>query len=415
MAPAITALEVVGHRVSQNSFGQMMGKVSKDKSFEFVSNYRHAVETMADSEGNGSSGRVDKEIAASPRNKSVNLNGSFCRQFGVSMEVIALSKLSRTERKELGSRLRLELQRVRTFQKNLEQGFLLCSDDVHRQRKHEPNVSQAVKKRVLSGRNGNGNDNDGCRSKKAALPQGTGYVVLMKQCDTLLKRLMAHNFGWVFNAPVDVVALKIPDYHTVIKHPMDLGTVKARLKAGKYVDPWGFADDVRLTFSNAITYNPRGNDVHVMAETLSKFFEVRWKPIEKKLSVATDSLVPMKQKVLETEPETATFMPPLKKKKTALFGNELKREPVKKAMSAVEKMKLGADLEASLAGLPETIIDFLKENNPNGNADVDDKIEIEIDTLSDETLFKLRKLLDDFLTDKQKNMVKAATLLSVNL
>ncbi|KAK1427710.1 hypothetical protein QVD17_16403 [Tagetes erecta] len=416
MAPACT-VEVVGQRVSnklsQKNFSQMKGKnrkVSKDKSFEVVRDYRHAVETMADSEGHGSSGRVDKETAAGedscvPRNKSMNLNGNSYQQFGVPMQVISLSKLSRFERKELKSRLKRELQRVRTFQKNLEEGFL-PSTDVHRQRKHEPNVSQAVKKR-LPGQNGNGNgyDNDGSCSKKAVLPQGTGYAVLMKQCDTLLKRLMTHNFSWVFNTPVDVVALKIPDYHTVIKHPMDLGTVKARLKSGKYVDPWGFAADVRLTFSNAMTYNPRGNDVHVMAETLNKFFEVRWKPIEKKLPGATDSLVPMKQKVLETEPETATFMPPLKKKKTALFGNELKREPVKKFMSVVEKQKLGSELEASLADLPETIIDFLKENSSNGNAAVDDEIEIEIDALSDETLLKLRKLLDDFLADKQKNML----------
>src|ERR1044072_2581957 len=94
----------------------------------------------------------------------------------------------------------------------------------------------------------------------------TSYATLMKPCDTLLNRLMSHQFGWVFNTPVDVVKLNIPDYFTVIKHPMDLGTVKSKLTSGEYPNPVNFAADVRLTFSNAMTYNPPGNDVHIMAE-----------------------------------------------------------------------------------------------------------------------------------------------------
>ncbi|KAJ0785421.1 putative chromatin remodeler Bromodomain family [Helianthus annuus] len=400
----------------------MMGKtkkVSKGRSFGFVPDCHHVVETMGDSEGYGSSGRVDMEITGSddscaPRNKSMNLNSDSYQPFGVPMQVLSLSKMSGIERKQLESRLKRELVQVRRFRKNIEDGFL-PTGDVHScsagERKHIPNFSQSTKKRVLPGQNPN--VDDGFRSKKVALPPATGNPMLMKQCETLLKRLMGHNFGWVFNTPVDVVALKIPDYHTVIKHPMDLGTVKTKLNSGKYADPWGFAADVRLTFSNAMTYNPRGNDVHVMAETLSKFFEVRWKPIEKKLSIVTESLVPMRRNVQETETErdAATFMPPFKKKKIASFGNAIKQEPVKKVMfmSVAEKVKLSSDLEASLADLPDAIIDFLKENSSGGNAAMDDEIEIDIDILSDETLFKLRKLLDDSLADKQKNMTKAET------
>ncbi|MFS7951242.1 putative chromatin remodeler Bromodomain family [Helianthus anomalus] len=392
---------------------QMMGKsrkVSKGYTNGFVPDYRHAVETMADSEGYGSSGRVDMEITVSevscaPRNKSVNLSCDGYQHFGVPIQVVCLSKLSSFERKELELRLKRELERVRTFQRNIDEG-LSPSSDVHScsagQRKSVPEFSRCVKKRGPPGLNGNG----GSQLKKAVLPPATGNAMLMKQCETLLNRLMGHNFGWVFNTPVDVVALKIPDYHTVIKHPMDLGTVKTKLNSGKYADPWGFAADVRLTFSNAMTYNPRGNDVHIMAETLSKFFEVRWKAIEKKLSVATDTVIPVGQNVPETDIETATVMPLLKKKKTSSFGNERKQEPVKKTMSVADKLKLSSELEASLADLPETIIDFLKENSSNGNATAEDEIEIDLDTFSDETLFKLRKILDDFLVDKQKSMVK---------
>ena len=33
-------------------------------------------------------------------------------------------------------------------------------------------------------------------------------------------------YAWVFYKPVDAELLNLPDYHQVIKRPMDLGTVK---------------------------------------------------------------------------------------------------------------------------------------------------------------------------------------------
>ncbi|XP_071734170.1 transcription factor GTE9-like [Rutidosis leptorrhynchoides] len=408
MAPTLP-VEFVGQRVckesTQKNFTHMMGKsrkVSKGYSLGFVPDYRHAVDTMAESEGYGSSGRIDTEMAGSddscaPKRKTINLSSDSYQQFGVPIQVLSLSKLSRIERKELGSRLKRELEQVRTFQKSFEH---VLSPAMSIPTSHSKN-------RGPTGRGGNRNSVSQTKKAGLAPTTGTGHAMLMKQCDTLLNRLMNHKYGWVFNTPVDVVALRIPDYYTVIKHPMDLGTVKTKLHSGKYVDPWGFASDVRLTFSNALTYNPRGNNVHVMAETLSNFFEVRWKPIEKRIPVATDQEIPIRQNVVEIE--TAVPMPPLKKKRTASFGNEIKQEPVKRIMSIAEKQKLSSDLEASIADLPESIINFLKENSSNGNDTMDDEIEIEIDALSDDTLYKLRKLLDDFMVDKQKNTSKADT------
>lgn len=45
------------------------------------------------------------------------------------------------------------------------------------------------------------------------------------------------------------------------------------------------------------TYNPPRNDVHIMANTLSKYFEVRWKFVEKKLAIPDFGLVPIKSSV----------------------------------------------------------------------------------------------------------------------
>ncbi|XP_030480233.2 transcription factor GTE3, chloroplastic [Cannabis sativa] len=109
---------------------------------------------------------------------------------------------------------------------------------------------------------------------------------LFKSCVNLLEKLMKHKFGWVFNVPVDVKGLGLLDYNSIIKHPMDLGTVKSRLlNKTLYKSPIEFADDVRLTFNNAMLYNPKGQDVHSMAEQLLKIFEDRWAGIEKEFNL----------------------------------------------------------------------------------------------------------------------------------
>uniref|UniRef100_A0A5B6ZVQ1 Putative transcription factor GTE10 n=1 Tax=Davidia involucrata TaxID=16924 RepID=A0A5B6ZVQ1_DAVIN len=437
MAPTIP-IRYIGQRETKTylkkGLTQMMGKTrkfSRGHSSGFVPDYRHAVETMAVSEGFGSSGRVNTEMTASvdscaPKRKCISLNVDGFDQYCVPVQILSLSRVSQSERKDLELRLKSELERVRILQKKIaslssnvvvvspSSDIHSCSDGQRRfplesfQRSIEVSAPKG-KKRAPPGRNGPRMKRamaGRIESVKQVVPPSTSIAMLMKQCETLLNRLMAHQFGWVFNTPVDVVKLNIPDYFNVIKHPMDLGTVKSKLLSGEYFSPTGFAADVRLTFSNAMTYNLTGSDVHVMAETLSKYFEVRWKPIEKKLLVSAEAPVPSRSST-HIETETANRIPPLKKKKILPADNKVKQEPVKWVMSDVEKHKLSTELEALLAELPESIIDFLKEQSFNASQTGEDEIEIDIDALSDDTLFMLRKLLDEYLLDKQKKQGKA--------
>ncbi|KAG7536177.1 Bromodomain [Arabidopsis suecica] len=103
------------------------------------------------------------------------------------------------------------------------------------------------------------------------------------QCLALLRFLMEHRVGWLFEEPVDPVKLEIPDYFSVIRKPMDLGTVKSKLLKNVYSNADEFASDVRLTFSNAMLYNPPGNEVHTIAKEIKEIFEVRWKLLKKKM------------------------------------------------------------------------------------------------------------------------------------
>ncbi|KAK8478688.1 hypothetical protein V6N13_040466 [Hibiscus sabdariffa] len=428
MAPAIP-FEYAGLKESGKfSFSQLMGKSREffkgGKSSGFISGYRHVVETMGETEGIGSSGQIGAEMTSEGscalKRKCIGLNACSYDNFGVPMQALQMSKMSKSERRDLELRLKLELEQVRLLQKKVASlgssvDFLSpsvdnrsCSDGNKRPPLENFNrsgvLSSQGKKRPLGGRNGT----DRKKSTSGRLEQNPAVAVsnsnayLMKPCEALLNRLMQHNFGWVFNNPVDVVKLNIPDYFTVIKHPMDFGTVKKKMASGKYASPLDFAADVRLTLSNAMTYNPPGNDVHTMAETLSKYFEARWKAMEKKLPITMNVDAKPSISVEPIEVETNCEILPLKKKKINPKESILKPEPVKQIMTDQEKQSLSTKLESLLGELPENIIDFLKEHSSTEGQMGEDEIEIDMDAFSDETLFKLRKLLDEYLLGKQK-------------
>uniref|UniRef100_A0A0D9XGF2 Bromo domain-containing protein n=1 Tax=Leersia perrieri TaxID=77586 RepID=A0A0D9XGF2_9ORYZ len=69
----------------------------------------------------------------------------------------------------------------------------------------------------------------------------------------VLDRLQKKDTYGVFSEPVDHEEL--PDYHDIIKHPMDFSTIKKKLDKGAYGNLEQFEDDVFLLTSNAMCYN----------------------------------------------------------------------------------------------------------------------------------------------------------------
>lgn len=89
----------------------------------------------------------------------------------------------------------------------------------------------------------------------------------------LILSLMQHKENRdMFNVPVDPVKLNIPYYFTVIKNPMDLGTIRDRLSSGYYKEAKEIERDIELVFSNAMTFNPKENVVHIAAQKLLRFY-----------------------------------------------------------------------------------------------------------------------------------------------
>ncbi|XP_036185071.1 bromodomain-containing protein 3 isoform X5 [Myotis myotis] len=101
----------------------------------------------------------------------------------------------------------------------------------------------------------------------------------LRHCDSILKELLSKKhaaYAWPFYKPVDAEALELHDYHDIIKHPMDLSTVKKKMDSREYPDAQGFAADIRLMFSNCYKYNPPDHEVVAMARKLQDVFEMRF-------------------------------------------------------------------------------------------------------------------------------------------
>merc|ERR1719295_837601 len=90
--------------------------------------------------------------------------------------------------------------------------------------------------------------------------------------NTVMKAVWKHQFGWPFQTPVDANKLNIPDYHKIIKHPMDFGCIKKRLENNYYWSAKECIKDFNTVFTNCYVYNKAGEDIVVMAQTLEKLF-----------------------------------------------------------------------------------------------------------------------------------------------
>ncbi|KAK8948317.1 Transcription factor GTE8 [Platanthera guangdongensis] len=362
--------------------------LSRGHSSSFVPDYRHAAEAVDESEGRVSPGQVGSEDSYAPKRRCMSLNADRCGGFLIPMQVFTLSNMSSSARKDLEMKLRRELELVQKLQKKVLPRTTSMSNGAAVSSYCDP---LATADPLLIGQNGNQLKRGvtGRFESVKRVPAPTSVTALMKQCKTLLKRLLGHKHAWVFNKPVDAVKLKIPDYFSVIKQPMDLGTIQSNIDSGFYTSPMDFASHVRLTFSNALTYNHPGNDVHIMADTMSKLFEMRWKPIEKKLAAAT-----------QRESGVTMPAPQSKKRKIRQEDPTIVVLDCKLKMTDEEKLNLSRRLSL-IPELPQHIVDFLKCHTGNADQNTEDEIEIDFDSLSVEALFELKKLLDDY--SKQKH------------
>jgi hypothetical protein len=123
-----------------------------------------------------------------------------------------------------------------------------------------------------------------------------------------------------FLRPVDPVALNIPLYPSIIKHPMDFSTVERKLNSSnpikpdlnpdnpRYLNPDDFVSDVRLIFANCITFNGPEHTVSQMGRRVEEVFDKQIK------NIPPAAEAPPVKKVSTPPPPPPPVAPPAAKK-----------------------------------------------------------------------------------------------------
>uniref|UniRef100_A0A0D9W9Q1 Bromo domain-containing protein n=1 Tax=Leersia perrieri TaxID=77586 RepID=A0A0D9W9Q1_9ORYZ len=221
-------------------------------------------------------------------------------------------------------------------------------------------------------------------------------AAMRKRCEQTLAKLRKDKRSIWFNAPVEVDRLGLHDYHAVIKRPMDLGTVRSNLASGRYTSHEDFAADVRLTFSNALRYNPAGHEVHTFAGDLLASFEKMYKA----------SVSWFEQELKQLEPPVPVLVPPELPPATAPAqvkprGGNVRmrkpkaREPNKREMTLEEKNLLRIGLESLPEEKMHNVLQIVRKRNGNPEL-VGGEIELDIDEMDVETQWELDRFVNNF-------------------
>lgn len=97
-----------------------------------------------------------------------------------------------------------------------------------------------------------------------------------EKCAMVLAKTMENKHAFEFLRPVDPIKQGIPNYFNVIKKPIDLGTIKSKLKTNQYANAEQFDDDVRLMFRNCFAYNKPNTIVHNEGKHLEQVYNQEW-------------------------------------------------------------------------------------------------------------------------------------------
>ena len=111
-------------------------------------------------------------------------------------------------------------------------------------------------------------------------PKRREHLLELRFCEHALDLIRGPKYArvnHVFLLPVDPVALNIPHYRQIIKHPMDLGTMTQKLKQGQYGKAIEVRKDFDLMIENCLLFNPVGNPVRDLGIELKREFDQIWR------------------------------------------------------------------------------------------------------------------------------------------
>lgn len=101
----------------------------------------------------------------------------------------------------------------------------------------------------------------------------------MQACWLILGELYYHYDATDFLEPVSAKTIGeelYDEYCSLIKHPMDIGTVMRKMQTRAYGgDMSQFIADVELIFDNCREFNEQGTEIYNCANILTEFFKMQ--------------------------------------------------------------------------------------------------------------------------------------------
>jgi len=198
----------------------------------------------------------------------------------------------------------------------------------------------------------------------------------LRKALNVLCKLQRHPSALPFLHPVDPSL--VPGYSSIIKEPMDLSTVEAKLRSGQYASAYEFAGDVRKTWSNAFAYNQQGSEIYRATVELSGCFEDWFRLNEGLLFTSRSDAIEELCKEVES----------LKREVKGLRGG--------KGMCLQEKKKLGQKIRSLQPLHIRGLVSILKDSLPPVGKGAE--FEFDLDTLPNKTCRELEHYVNECLS-----------------
>ncbi|OAY71648.1 transcription factor GTE6-like isoform X2 [Ananas comosus] len=315
--------------------------------------------------------------------------------------------------------LEKKVSEVVEFHANKKQTNNLKGNSVVRDKEKERPIGNGSSNNCVnnSGSNSNSKTQGDAGRKEAVCSKR--MQELMRQFGTILRQITNHKWAWPFMDPVDVKGLKLHDYYEIIKKPMDFHTIQNQMEAKddyRYKNVREIYADVRLIFTNAMTYNDEKNDIHQMAKTLLEKFEEKWLQLLPKV---------VEEETRQKEEEAQTIFNMQSAQEAAIVRlardthtelnelnsllEDLRKSVVQKCrkMSTEEKRKLGVGLSNLSPEDLNKALEIIAQDNPNFQSTAEE-VDLDMDAQSESTLWRLKFFVKEALEQQAKNSATKA-------
>lgn len=193
--------------------------------------------------------------------------------------------------------------------------------------------------------------------------------------------------NWPFLEPVDEAL--VPNYYSLITNPMDLSTMRKKLTSNQYFSIDEFINDFDTMINNCHTFNAEGTEVYVCATKLNTQFKQIFEQRKKKgVEESGSRITVLKGLIAQYEAELRKL-----EKKSGSTPSEFGYD---------EKLKLKRRVDSLPPNKLKSLVVYIQQNIPHTMIAELDELEVNLDTLDQQSLMKLSDIVREAYVEEQR-------------